>query len=144
MSPLTAVTGATGLLGRRLCEMLVARGERVIALGRDFSRFPSLDPLRCRLAYCALNDVPQLRAALAGADAVIHGAALSSPWGRREDFLRVNVDGTDAVVEVRLDSGATVRARRPWAGRPDPGSRVSLTWAVEHEHRFDPQTGVRR
>jgi nucleoside-diphosphate-sugar epimerase len=105
VSAITVVTGATGFLGRRLCETLVARGERVVALGRDFSRFPGLDALLCRRVEGALHDAPALRRALTGADCVIHGAALSTPWGRREDFLRVNVEGTVSVLEAARDAG---------------------------------------
>ncbi len=105
MSSVTAVTGATGFLGRRLCETLVARGERIVAMGRDFSRFPQLDANLCRQAPCDLGDRQALRVALAGADAVIHGAALSSPWGRRADFLRVNVAGTEALLDAAGRAG---------------------------------------
>jgi nucleoside-diphosphate-sugar epimerase len=106
MSSVTAVTGATGFLGMRLCETLVARGERVIAMGRDFSRFPALDAALCRPVACELADPLSLRRALAGSDVVIHAAALSAAWGRRSDFMRVNVDGTEAVLTAARQAGA--------------------------------------
>lgn len=105
MSRVTAVTGATGFLGRRLCETLVARGEHVVAMGRDFSRFPQLDGRLCRLVAGDLGDRQALQLALAGADAVIHAAALSTPWGRRADFVRVNVAGTEALLDAARQAG---------------------------------------
>jgi 2-alkyl-3-oxoalkanoate reductase len=102
---LTLVTGATGFLGTRLCETLVARGQRVIALGRDFSRFPQLDARLCLRFEADLENPIALRAAVQGVDHVIHAAALSSPWGRREDFFRINVQGTHALLNAARAAG---------------------------------------
>ncbi|WP_224241405.1 NAD-dependent epimerase/dehydratase family protein [Hyalangium gracile] len=101
----TVVTGATGFLGRHLCAALVARGESVVAVGRDFSRFPPLVEPLCRKAVTDLGDARALEAACRGARAVIHGAALSKAWGRREDFVRVNVEGTRNVLEAARAAG---------------------------------------
>lgn len=101
----TLVTGATGFLGTRLCEVLVARGEPVIAMGRNFSRFPRLDPRLCRRLEGDLRNQHALQAGVEGADTVIHAAALSSPWGRREDFFRINVQGTETLLNASRVAG---------------------------------------
>jgi nucleoside-diphosphate-sugar epimerase len=101
----TAVTGATGFLGKRICAELVARGERVVALGRRFEQFPSFDPALCEQRSAALEDEGALLRALEGADTVIHAAALSTTWGRRENFVRANVDGTRRLLEAARATG---------------------------------------
>ena len=101
----TLVTGATGFLGTRLCEVLVGRGERVIAMGRNFSRFPSLDGRLCRRLAADLGNSHALHEAVKGAENVIHTAALSSPWGRRAEFLRINVEGTEVLLNAARFAG---------------------------------------
>jgi nucleoside-diphosphate-sugar epimerase len=46
-----------------------------------------------------------LRAAVQGVDKVIHAGALSSPWGRREDFFRINVRATQALMNAARVAG---------------------------------------
>lgn len=104
-APLTVVTGATGFLGKRVCAALVARGERVLALGRRFDGFPPLDASLCARREVALEDARALAAAFEGADFVLHSAAHSTVWGPCADFLRVNVDGTRRVLEAARDAG---------------------------------------
>lgn len=98
---LTAVTGATGFLGKAVCAALVARGEDVIAIGRDFSKFD----IACEKRVADLRDAGALGDALAGATHVIHGAAIASPWGPWSEFVRVNVEGTRSVVTFARASG---------------------------------------
>jgi 2-alkyl-3-oxoalkanoate reductase len=101
---MTLVTGATGFLGASVCRALVARGERVVAVGRSFDRFALESPL-CVRVRADLNDAGALLEACRGVETVIHSAALSSPWGSREDFLRVNVAGTQQVVRSAREAG---------------------------------------
>ncbi|MBL8603246.1 MAG: NAD-dependent epimerase/dehydratase family protein [Myxococcales bacterium] len=97
MRPTLAITGATGFVGKRLCEMALAAGYSVRALGRNFSGF-HLDSARCTRWPVALSDRAGLGLAFNDVDAVIHVAALSSPWGLRRDFFEVNVVGTRHVI----------------------------------------------
>lgn len=61
-------------------------------------------------------------------DAVVHAAALSSPWGRWSDFRRANVVGTQAVIE----------AARRWGAR-----RFVFISSPSVYFRFADQIGVR-
>ncbi len=97
----TAVTGATGFLGKKVCATLVARGEKVIAIGRNFSTF-NVD---CERRVAELTDAAAMLAALAGATHVIHGAGIVSPWEKWSEFLRVNVEGTRTVLAIARASG---------------------------------------
>lgn len=95
-----AVTGASGLLGRHLVDKLLAEGEQVIAVVRDVSaRFPEGVLVR----PADLMDTFAIREALKGADTVVHCAALVSFNPRRRDeLLRVNVEGTRNLVNICL------------------------------------------
>lgn len=88
-----AVTGGTGFVGARLLDLAVADGHRVRALARR-----AMEP-RTGVEWVsgALDQPEALAALVAGADAVIHVAAVIS--GRTAaDFERCNVDGTQAML----------------------------------------------
>ena len=98
------VTGATGFLGGHLVRRLHADGHSVLALGRDPERLAALRPNTDQLIQHDLTGPGALRDM--EADAVVHAAALSSPWGRRTDFERANVDGTCRIIALARASGA--------------------------------------
>lgn len=64
------VTGATGRTGRRVTEVLLARGENVRAVGRDAKKLAPLAELGAEPFVSKVEGVPDLTAAFAGADAV--------------------------------------------------------------------------
>lgn len=80
-----AVTGATGLIGRRLVPELLARGEQVTVLARDPERAgQTLGPAVETAAWDALGG-PAPAAALAGSDAVVHlaGEPIAQRWSEQ-------------------------------------------------------------
>jgi nucleoside-diphosphate-sugar epimerase len=91
------VTGGTGFLGRRLVIRLLEHGRRVTL----FARAPDkeLEFRGARFIRGTLEDVDAVRAACRNMDAVFHVAAKVGVWGRYEDFFRVNVLATRAVLE---------------------------------------------
>lgn len=102
---LLAVTGAGGFIGLRLVERALAEGLRVRGL--------DLSPEAARLAREAGAEVivgditdPSAAAALcAGADALVHTAALAEEDGVPADYWRVNVAGTRTVAEAARAAG---------------------------------------
>ena len=103
------VTGGTGFLGRHLVWRLNAAGHEVVFTGRDRRRasvvLAGVARIECavrsvEVAHGSSQAAAVLAEAAAGADAVIHCAALSSPWGPREAFEHANVDSTREVVEA--------------------------------------------
>lgn len=92
------ITGGTGFLGRHLAGTLLKREERVFLLGRNFAPVEELIERGCVPVRVDLRDSAAVRAACAGMEVVYHVGALSSPWGKRADFLASNVGGTEAVL----------------------------------------------
>ncbi|HVS51752.1 MAG TPA: NAD-dependent epimerase/dehydratase family protein [Opitutaceae bacterium] len=100
----TLVTGGTGFLGRRIVERLLAEGRAVVVLARTPA--PDLEKRDVRFVRAALDGDPAaLRAACAGVETVFHVAAKVGVWGRYEDFFRVNVLGTRALLEGAREHG---------------------------------------
>ena len=94
------VTGGGGFLGRRIVEMLVGRGEKVRALGRH--RYPEVEKLGVECLVGDIRDAQAVVEACAGAEVVFHCAALAGFWGRRRDFLGINLRGTANVIQACL------------------------------------------
>lgn len=114
------VTGATGLLGRRTAEALLARGHEVTVLQRRPSGLP------CREVLADVADADRVRGAAAGQDGVLHLAAKVDVVGPWREYRRANVDGTRAVVDacrgqrvgrlVHVSSPSVAHAGQPIVG----------------------------
>lgn len=103
------ITGATGFIGLSLVRRIRARGQEVTALVRPASRperRAELDRLGVRCVEGDLATGAGLSAAVAGADRVIHLAALVKARDPA-DYFRVNAAGTRRLVSAL-------------AARPDP------------------------
>lgn len=99
------VTGATGFLGGAIVRRLRALGCDVIASGRDNAKLGALQATGIETMALDLarpDDGHPARAC----DAVVHCAALSSPWGDRADFYRANVVGTQTALALATNGGA--------------------------------------
>lgn len=93
------VTGASGMLGGGVARALTDRGDDVTVLQRRPSGLP------CREVLGDVAETGVVRAALAGADAVVHLAAKVDVVGPWEQYRRTNVDGTRAVVDACRATG---------------------------------------
>lgn len=89
-----AVTGATGLLGSHLVEMLVERGDAVRALVRPGSDTRFLERLGVDLCPGALEDGTSLLRLVDEAEVVYHCASRVGDWGNWDSFFRPVVLGT--------------------------------------------------
>jgi nucleoside-diphosphate-sugar epimerase len=99
------VTGATGLLGRHLTDLLVERGARVRALVRPGDSVSQLAHPNIEICWGDLGDRASLEAAVSGVDRVLHCAARTGPWGAQADYATANVRGLKALVESALAAG---------------------------------------
>jgi len=97
---LTVVTGASGLLGSYITEILVSRGQRVRALARATSDTTLLEKLGVEVVRGDMTDADYTLAATEGAQLVIHSAGRITNWGPWEDFQRGNILATENVVSA--------------------------------------------
>jgi NADH dehydrogenase len=97
------VTGGTGFVGPHVVHALRARDLPVRALVRDRRRGPRLAAWGAELVQGDVTDPVSLRAACAGADAVVHLVAIIR--GSRADFERVMAQGTRSVVAAAKEAG---------------------------------------
>jgi NADH dehydrogenase len=97
------VTGPTGFIGAHVVHALRAREIPVRALVRDRSRGSRLAAWGAELVEGDVTDHDSLRAAIAGADAVIHLVAIIK--GSRADFEFVMAQGTRNLVAAAEEAG---------------------------------------
>lgn len=90
------ITGATGGLGRNLLEFLVLQNWEIIAFGRDEEIGKNLG---VEFYAFDLSDFEQTKKYFQKADVVFHCAALSSPWGKYEEFYKANIEATKNVLK---------------------------------------------
>lgn len=95
----SVVTGASGLLGSYITELLVTRGQGVRALTRESSDVRLLKKLDVEFLQGDLTDAEFTKRAVAGADVVYHCAGRITNWGPWEDFERGNIVATRHVVD---------------------------------------------
>jgi nucleoside-diphosphate-sugar epimerase len=98
------VTGANGFIGSHLCEFLVKKGYQVRGMVRKTSNRRWIEGLNMELVYGDLNEPGSVKEAVKGMAAVFHTAAVVRAR-RREDFLKVNYQGTKGLAEQAADAG---------------------------------------
>lgn len=94
------VTGASGLLGRSVARRLVELGYEVTTLQRSSADVDGAHEVRG-----SLSDPDVVARAVQGQHAIIHMAAKVSVSGRREDFVEINVRGTERLLEAAWAAG---------------------------------------
>lgn len=99
------VTGATGFLGRRVVDRLLARGDGVRALVRDASKAADLEARGVRSVIGDLADVDAFRDQLSGCDVVYHAGARVLTHGSWQEFLDANVIGTQKLIDHAMAAG---------------------------------------
>jgi nucleoside-diphosphate-sugar epimerase len=100
------VTGATGLIGRRLVERLCAQDGVVIrALVRDPMKAKALHAPSVEIVLGDITRPETLREAVAGCQVVVHCAARVTERGRWDEFWESNVEGTRHVLEAAARAG---------------------------------------
>jgi nucleoside-diphosphate-sugar epimerase len=107
------IAGATGVLGRRVIDVLVSRGIEVTGVAREPSKHSALAARGARPIALDLFDAPAVRAAVAGHD-VVCNLATAIPLGARagdpgawEDNDRIRREGSRNLVDAALERGAS-------------------------------------
>ena len=96
-----AITGASGAIGSYVIRELLAFGHDVVAVGRT-------PPAAEQVGYApaSLDDAGSLERAFAGAEAVVHLAAITSPYRAPvQELMDVNVTGTVRVLDAAVSAG---------------------------------------
>ena len=97
------VTGGGGFLGGAIVRKLVGRGDSVAALSRTATDWHA--SLGVTHVAADLTDTAAVARAAASCDALIHVAAKAGVWGPFAEFHRVNVLGTQSVIEACRRAG---------------------------------------
>jgi len=102
------MTGANGFVGLNVVNALVKAGHKVIAFVRPSSNISYLEPFGVDIVRGELSDLEAVKAAMRGAQAVIHTAGNTSCEKRDWPLLEeVNVRGTRNVVEAAIANGVS-------------------------------------
>jgi 2-alkyl-3-oxoalkanoate reductase len=94
-----SITGGTGFLGQEVSRQLLALGHEVTIISRGHVN-SNAKTIGCNTIICDINDTANLATHFEGSDCVIHCAGLSAPWGKRSEFQKQNVMGTQSVVDA--------------------------------------------
>lgn len=100
------VTGATGFIGTKLVNALVAKGHTVHVLSRPTSNREGLTHERIHFAPGDLLDRDSLRRGMEGCTQVYHLAAYAKNWARDSSvFFDYNVGGLKNVLDAAHGAG---------------------------------------
>jgi nucleoside-diphosphate-sugar epimerase len=108
------VTGGSGFVGGHLIERLVRDGHEVVAMARSDRSAERVAGYGATPSRTDLDRVGPTH--LEGCDAVIHAAAHVEEHGSREEFWRVNVEGTQRMLDAAKRAGGVLGSAGSAAG----------------------------
>lgn len=125
------LTGASGVIGRRVVPLLTAAGHDVTAIGRTAEKRGDLERMGAKAVGVSLFDTMALRAAVAGHDAIVNLAThiprssarmlLPGAWAEND---RVRREGSAHLVGAALAGGVRRYVQESFAPvYPDSGDR---------------------
>lgn len=94
------ITGATGFLGKYVVKLLQDKNIPIVAFGRNVEVGKKLESNNTLFFKGDIRNIDDVERASRGCDYIIHCAALSSVWGKWQDFYDVNVIGTKNILET--------------------------------------------
>src|SRR3954464_12022921 len=103
--PTAFVTGGSGFIGGRLIRRLAGEGWEVKALARSETSADKVRDAGAKAVMGDIADASSMRDGAAGCEYAFHAAAHLGEWGKREDFVRGNVDGTQNALTATREAG---------------------------------------
>jgi len=101
-----AVTGATGFLGKHICERLLRDGYTISILARDAQKAKDYEGMAAKIVIGDIADKKSISELVEGSDAVIHLVSnFRTASGPPESYHHINVDGTKTVLHVAQETG---------------------------------------
>jgi 2-alkyl-3-oxoalkanoate reductase len=99
------ITGATGFIGNAVARALKQSDKDVYGLIRkpEQAEMLQMDNIGYRIGD--IRDKTSLKQAFKDMHVVVHSAALVSDWGKPEEFIQINFQGTRNVLEVCSELG---------------------------------------
>lgn len=121
------VTGASGYIGNKLTHALAERGHNIHALVRSPSSADLLRHQNIRVFVGDIMDPDSLAVAMKDCRQVYHAAALAKLWDRnRNNFYKINVGGTENVLQAALKEGVSKLVYTSSCG----------VWAPDEDHIY--------
>lgn len=99
------MTGAAGLLGSHVVDLLVEQGHRPRALVRPGEDVQYLAGAGAEVVVGDVCDRDALGAAVRDVEYVIHCAARTGPWGNEADYVNTNVRALEDLVRASASVG---------------------------------------
>ncbi len=101
------ITGGAGFLGGRAAKHFASIPDiyKVVATSRRAIRRRELENAGCQFREGDLLDIDFCHSITSGVEVVVHCAALSSPWGKYDDFYKSNVKATQNLLKACQNQG---------------------------------------
>lgn len=102
----TFITGATGFIGNKLALKLANQGEIIHALCRSTSDISTLQHPNIKIFPGDVTDYAKIIVAMRGCEYSYHLAAYARSYAKeKEEYFRINVEGTRNICEAALKTG---------------------------------------
>ncbi len=137
--PLYVVTGATGNVGSKLAERLLARGVRVRVVGRDEARLRRLAALGAEPCTGDIADRTFLERGFAGAEGVF---AMIPPRYEASDFRAYQNEVSESLTEAARTSGVRKVLNLSSIGAHLPKGTGPIVGLYDHEQRMNKLSGI--
>jgi len=133
---LVLVIGASGLVGRRLVQSLLAQGRRVRCLARDPARVADLAASGCEVERGDIVDPAAVQRAMAGVGAVlvtIHTLSPQPGGGKQARFMDIEGCGIDNVIAAAraADCRRVIYVTSLGIAPDAPGEWLRERWRIE-------------
>ncbi|WCL48661.1 NAD-dependent epimerase/dehydratase family protein [Leptospira sp. GIMC2001] len=96
------ITGASGFIGGAIAAKL-RENHNLLAMSRSEKTDLAIKELGAEPIRSELGEVKAEH--LHGVDVIIHSAAFVSPWGKKEEYRKITIDGTAQLLKVAKEAG---------------------------------------